>query len=211
MPVFTIETTYRLPLFRHRTYEADNVEQACRLAMEDDDWDDQKRDYEAAGEAYVSGAWQGGEAYSGTAESVPSRFQERGQRKVDHFETLLGLLKIFAHERPLDQGDREFWIPRAQDAVAKAEAIFSGADNPGEPSAEASTSYVVARVINRYGEMDYLCAWDVKWGTCASSLQQAMRFPTLSEADAACGRARALVPTFINDQPIEYRAVPIAP
>ena len=30
------------------------------------------------------------------------------QRKVDHFETLLGLLKIFAHEHPLDEGDRKF-------------------------------------------------------------------------------------------------------
>jgi hypothetical protein len=211
MPVFTIETTYRLPLFRHRTYEADTVEQACRLAMEDDDWDDQKRDYENAGESYVSGAWHGDTAYSGNSEAVPSRFDEMSQRKVDHFETLLGLLKLFAHERPLDQAEREFWIPRAQDAVAKAEAILGGANNPGEPSAEASTSYVVARVINRYGEMDYLCAWDAKWGTCASSLQQAMRFPTLAEAEAACARARALVPTFIGGQPIEYRAVPIAP
>jgi len=211
MPVFTIETTYRLPLFRHRTYEADNVEQACRLAMEDDDWDDQKRDYEAAGEAYVSGAWRDDKAYSGDAEAVPSRFDEMNQRKADHFETLLGLLKIFAHEHPLDEGDRKFWIPRARDAVAKAEAILSGADNPGEVTSEAPTSYVVGRVINRHGEMDYLCAWDVKWGTCASSLQQAMSFPTLADAEAACARARALVPTFIGGQPIEYRAVPIAP
>ena len=101
--------------------------------------------------------------------------------------------------------------PRAQDAVAKAEAILGGANNPGELSAETPTSYVVARVINRFGEMDYLCAWDAKWGTSASSLQQAMRFPALAEAEAACARARALVPTFIDGQPIEYRAVPIAP
>lgn len=211
MQFFTIETTFRLPVFRHRTYEADSVEQACRLAMEDDDWDDQKRDYETAGEAYVSGAWQGGEAYSGNAEAVPSRFDEMSQRKVDHFETLLGLLKLFAHERPLDEAEREFWTPRAQDAVAKAEAILGGANNPGELSAEASTSYVVARVINRFGEMDYLCAWDAKWGTSAASLQQALRFPGLAEAEVACARAKALVPTFIGGQRIEYRAVPIAP
>jgi hypothetical protein len=211
MQSFTIETTFRLPVFRHRTYEADNVEQACRLAMEDDDWDDQKRDDETAGESYVSGAWRGDTAYSGRVEAVPSRFDEMGQRKVDHFETLLGLLKLFAHERPLDEADRKFWIPRAHDAVAKAEAILSGANNPGEVFSEAPTSYVVGRVINRHGEMDYLCAWDVKWGTSASSLQQAMRFPTLAGAEAACARARALVPTFINGQPIEYRAVPIVP
>ncbi len=34
MPRFTIETTYRLPVYRHRTYEAETVEQACRLAIE---------------------------------------------------------------------------------------------------------------------------------------------------------------------------------
>jgi hypothetical protein len=211
MSVFTIETTYRLPLFRYRTYEAESVEQACRLAVEDDDWDDQKRDYEATGDAYVSGAWRGDTAYSGRAEAVPSRFDEMSQRKVDHFETLLGLLKIFAHERPLGEADRVFWLPRAQDAVAKAQAILGGANNPGELSSEAPTSYVVGRVINHHGEMDYLCAWDAKWGTCASSLQQAMCFPTLTEAEAACARARALVPTLIDGQRIEYRVVPIVP
>jgi hypothetical protein len=211
MQYFTIEATFRLPAFRHRTYEADNVEQACRLAMEDDDWDDQKRDYDAAGEAYVSGAWRGDTAYSGRAEAVPARFDEMNQRKVDHFETLLGLLKIFAQERPLDEAEREFWIPRARDAVAKAEAILGGANNPGEASSKASTSYVVARVINRHGEIDYLSAWDARWGTTASSLVCAMRFPTLAEAEAACAHARALVPTFMDGKPIEYRAVPIAP
>src|SRR5260370_23327916 len=92
MPFFMIETSYRLPVYRHRTYEADNVEQACRLAIEDDDWDDQKRDYETAGASYVSGAWRGDAACSGGAERLPSRFEETSQRKVDHFETLLGLL-----------------------------------------------------------------------------------------------------------------------
>ena len=211
MPFFTIETTYRLPVYRHRTYEAETAEQACRLAIEDDDWDEQKRDYETAGESYVSGAWRGDTAYSGPAEHVPSRFEETNQRKVDHFETLLGLLKIFAQERPLDKAAREFWGPRARDAVAKGEAIFGGVNNPGESTSEASVSYVVGRIINRYGEMDYLCAWDAKWGTSAASLQQAMRFPTLAEAEAACARARALVPIFMDGEPIEYRAVPIAP
>jgi hypothetical protein len=210
MELFTIETTYRLPVYRHRTYEAETVEQACRLAIEDDDWDEQKRDYETAGESYVSGAWRGDTAYSGRAEHFPSRFEETNQRKVDHFETLLGLLKIFAQARPLDKAAREFWGPRSRDAVAKGEAILGGANNPGEPTSEASVSYVVGRIINRYGEMDYLCAWDAKWGTSASSLQQAMRFPTLTEAEAACARAKALVPTFMDGKPIDYRAVPIA-
>ena len=46
MPFFTIEATYRLPVYRQRTYEADAFEQACRLAIEDEDWSDQKEDQE---------------------------------------------------------------------------------------------------------------------------------------------------------------------
>jgi hypothetical protein len=46
MPRFTIETTYRIPIYRQRAYEADTIEQACRLAIEDDDWSEQKEDYD---------------------------------------------------------------------------------------------------------------------------------------------------------------------
>ena len=38
MPDCTIETSYRLPAYRHRTYQADTVALACRQAIEDDDW-----------------------------------------------------------------------------------------------------------------------------------------------------------------------------
>ena len=38
MPVFTIETLYRLPIYRHRRFEAASVEGACQLALDDDDW-----------------------------------------------------------------------------------------------------------------------------------------------------------------------------
>ena len=91
MPFFTIEATYRIPVYRQRTYEADTVEQACRLAIEDDDWSDQKEDFESSGETYVTGAWPGPDsAYRVTALPVPSQFGETVQRKADHFETLLG-------------------------------------------------------------------------------------------------------------------------
>jgi hypothetical protein len=56
MPFFTIEATYRIPVYRQRTYEAETVEQACRLAVEDDDWSDQKEDFESSGETYITGA-----------------------------------------------------------------------------------------------------------------------------------------------------------
>ena len=45
MPRFTIETTYRLPVYRQRSYEAETLQEACRLAVEDDDWSEQKEDY----------------------------------------------------------------------------------------------------------------------------------------------------------------------
>ena len=77
MPVFTIETTYRLPVCRHQTYEAATTEEACRLAVDDDDWSDEKRDYESAGEPYVTGIWSGeNAAYSGAAQPIPSHYVE---------------------------------------------------------------------------------------------------------------------------------------
>ena len=54
-PAFTIETTYHLPAFRHQTYEAEMLAQAWRLAIEDDDWSREQRDYESVGETYLSG------------------------------------------------------------------------------------------------------------------------------------------------------------
>ena len=59
MPRFTIETTYRLPVYWQRTYEAKTLEEACRLAIDDDDWSEQKEDYESSGETCVTGAWPG--------------------------------------------------------------------------------------------------------------------------------------------------------
>jgi hypothetical protein len=58
MPRFTIETTYRLPVYRQRSYEAETLEEACRLAVEDDDWSEQKEDYESSGETYATGPGQ---------------------------------------------------------------------------------------------------------------------------------------------------------
>lgn len=37
MPRYTIETTYRMPYYRHGVYDAPTPEDACRLAIEDDD------------------------------------------------------------------------------------------------------------------------------------------------------------------------------
>lgn len=129
MPIFTIETTYRLPVYRQRSYEVASLAEACRLAVEDDDWDNEKQDFETAGETYVTGIWEGRDsAYKGATASVPSHYRETVQRKADHFEVLLGLVKVLCgDDRALD---RAYWRERAMPAIAKAEAILAGARDP---------------------------------------------------------------------------------
>jgi hypothetical protein len=111
MPRFTIETTYRLPVYRQRTYDAETLEGACRLAIDDDDWSEQKEDYESSGETYVTDAWPGEDtAYRVAALPLPSQFAETLQRKADHFETLLGILKVLAHAQEAGSSDRHFGV-----------------------------------------------------------------------------------------------------
>jgi hypothetical protein len=114
MPVFTIETTFHLPVYRHRSITADTLEEACRLAIADEDWWEQKHDYDNSGETYVSGAWQGPDAaYQGDPLPIPSLFDDPARRKADRFETLLALLKKSA-----PAGDTAL-----QAAITEAEAI----------------------------------------------------------------------------------------
>jgi hypothetical protein len=138
MPLFTIETTYRLPVYRQRTYEAETLDQACDLAITDEGWDDEKSDVETSGDSYVTGVWEGRDAaYGGRALDVPSRFGEQIQRKAAHFEVLLGLLKVFAHPPDSEPADGAFWRHRLDGAIAKAEAIIARAPDPqtdGGPS-----------------------------------------------------------------------------
>jgi hypothetical protein len=148
VPTFTIETTYHLPIYRHRTYEADTLDQACRLANDDDDWSDEKADWDNSGETYVSGVWQGVDAaYRGPALPIPSQFSEAIQRKADHFETLLGVLKILAHVENLGAPDLPYWLPKAQAAIAKAEAILASAPDPeSEPDSFANRAHVLVQL-----------------------------------------------------------------
>ena len=129
MPIFTIETTHRLPVYRQRSYDAASLAEACRLAVADDDWDNEKQDYESAGETYVTGIWEGPDtAYKGATALVPSHYRETVQRKADHFEVLLGLVKVLCGD---DEAlDRAYWRERALPAIAKAEAILAGARDP---------------------------------------------------------------------------------
>ncbi len=125
MPKFTIETTYRLPIFRQRCYEAETLEAACRLAIEDEDWSDQKEDYETSGGTYVTGVWAGDvPPYSIQGLAVPAHFDETVQRKADIFGSLLELLAEPARPMGVSLHDFQRWQPRAQAAVFKARAII---------------------------------------------------------------------------------------
>ncbi len=131
MPSFTIETTYHLPVYRQRTYDAETIDQACRLAIADEGWSDEKSDVESSGDTYVTGIWFGTDAaYHGPAAPIPSHFQETMQRKADHFETLLGILKLLAHTPDATTAEAPFWRSRAEAAIAKAEAILASAPDP---------------------------------------------------------------------------------
>jgi hypothetical protein len=147
MPTYTVETTYRVPVYRQRTYEAATPAEACRQAIEDDDWSNDKLDYEAAGETYVTGIWLGADAYSGETVPVPSHFDETVQRKTAHFEVLFGLLKIVVADQISQRGTDAYWLARANAAVAKAEAILAGARDPDEPLAPLRPFHVLAQLL----------------------------------------------------------------
>lgn len=131
MPIFTIETSYRVPVFRWRRYEAETLAEACRLAIEDDDWSRQWTDYDSSSETYVTGIWPGDvQPYSLPGLAVPAQFDETLQRKAEHFEVLLGLLKVLAQAPEGSDEEKRYWRTRADAAIAKAEAIFAEARDP---------------------------------------------------------------------------------
>lgn len=59
MPAYTVEVTYHLPVYRQRSYSAETPAQACRLAIEDDGWEDAREDADSSGESHVTGIWEG--------------------------------------------------------------------------------------------------------------------------------------------------------
>lgn len=124
MPNYTIETTYRVPSCRQRTHSADTVEEACRHAIDDDDWSDEAIDYAAAGETYVTGIWQGDNAaYSGPAVDIPEAFGETVHRKAALFEDLVALLREPAQPMGILEYEFRNWLPRTMAILAKADAI----------------------------------------------------------------------------------------
>ena len=145
MAKFTIETTFRLPVYRQRTYEAGSLAEACRLAIDDDDWSAQMHDYDSSGPTYVTGAWEGaGTAYAAPALPVPGQFNEPVQRRADLFGIVLGMLKILAHADDLQAPNLPTWLPRAQAVIARAEAVLAGGPDPDSgPATGAGAAYIV--------------------------------------------------------------------
>ena len=147
MPDFTIETTYHLPVFRHRTYLADTLEAACRAAIADDDWDNSKKDYDSCGENHVTGIWEGADtAYARPPIQIPSQFEEAVMRRAYHFEILLGLLKILFDDVRAARPPALDWLDRSARAIARGEAILAGDPDPEEPVDLPKPSHVLIRL-----------------------------------------------------------------
>ncbi|ACI59565.1 conserved hypothetical protein (plasmid) [Rhizobium leguminosarum bv. trifolii WSM2304] len=147
MPDFTIETTYHLPVFRHRTYAAATLEAACRAAVEDDNWDLAEKDYDSSGEVHITGVWEGAHsAYTGPSVQVPSQFDEAVQRRARHFEILLGLLKIFFEDAHAARPPSLDWLARSAWEIARGEAILGNAPNPDKPVEPPKANHILARL-----------------------------------------------------------------
>ena len=147
MPDFTIETTYHLPMFRHRTYAAETLEAACRAAIEDDNWEISEKDQDSSPEIHVTGVWEGTHAaYTGPSIPVPPQFDEAVQRRARHFEILLGLLKIFFDDAHAARKPSLDWLARSAWEIARGEAILAGSSDPDEPADPPKPVHVLARL-----------------------------------------------------------------
>lgn len=147
MPVYTIETTYTLPIFRHGTYVADTPEAACKTALGDDNWESLQKDYDSSGDIHVTGIWEGeNTAYTGSPITIPSQFDEAVQRRAHHFEILLGLLKILFHDVQAARPPSVDWLAKSAWAIARGEAILAYAPDPTELADAPKPSHVLARL-----------------------------------------------------------------
>jgi hypothetical protein len=147
MPIFTIETNYHLPVFRHRTLAADTLDAACRAAVDDDNWDAAERDVGSPGKIHVSGIWDGADAFNaGPPVPIPPQFADPVQRRARHFEILLGLLKILFDDVRGARSPSPDWLARAAFAIARGEAILAGVADPDQPIDPPRPSFVLLRL-----------------------------------------------------------------
>lgn len=125
MPKFTVECSYMLPVFRHRTYEADSPEAAAALALADEDWSGQKDDTDSIGPHKVTGIWEGEDAaYSGPAVAVV----DLDDMMRDAAHAMYGALKIAEeqYENFAGAGKDDGTLSVIRAAIAKAEGRSNG-------------------------------------------------------------------------------------
>ncbi|NRC57301.1 hypothetical protein [Neoaquamicrobium sediminum] len=127
MPRYTIETTYRLPIYRQQTYQAPTLEEACALALDDEDWTGGKEDHETSGATYVTGIWKGETDGSGPSLAIPEQFDEALARKADLFDDLVEVLKEPARVMGLSRDQFAHWLPRALTVLGRADNIVHDA------------------------------------------------------------------------------------
>ena len=136
MPVFVVETTYHLPVYRQRLYDAETVDAACHLAVEDEGWADERSDVDTSGETFVTGIWENADrAYQGTARMIPDAFRETIRRKADLFDRLVVLLRELAQPLGLSEVAFRRWLASVLAASAEGDAIQGRSSMlPGEPT-----------------------------------------------------------------------------
>lgn len=145
MPDYTVEVTYHLPIYRQRSYSAETPAQACRLAIEDDGWEDAKEDADSSGESHVTGIWAGADAaYSGQSIPVPSHFAETVQRKARHFDALLGALSTLLGDIQAERVTIADEKAKAAWAIAMGEAILEDARGPDAPLPKPPVAFTLA-------------------------------------------------------------------
>lgn len=184
MPKFTIEATFRVPHYRHTTYAAATLEEACKLALEDQDWDHQKAGYDSSGAVYLTGAWKGDTAYHGpeldipadlAREEPPPNFRLLGPGELDPYTLERAREAYEAH----DKVGRE-WVKGSlfdtlnREAAARVAALAEGRRSsvlPGGIPARPAESRVDLRLFNcctGNGEPDWSQFDRLEIGGCVS-------------------------------------------
>ncbi|GAA0002254.1 hypothetical protein BRDID11002_22550 [Bradyrhizobium diazoefficiens] len=125
-----------MPIYRQRTYEAETLDQACDLAIADEGWDDNRSDVETSGDTYVTGAWEGRDAaFSGRRLAFPSRSASRSSARPAISRCCSVCSRYSSTLRRKAQWMSSFGADARDVAIAKAEAILAGENDPIEGAA----------------------------------------------------------------------------
>lgn len=141
MREYTIDTLSTLPVLRRRSYCAWSVDDACRLALADTDWTETAFNAEPPGPASIAAVWAGA-AEAGQAVPVPDDYAVPSWWHGNQFQVAIGLLKIMASDSRADRPTAPYWIDRAFQAIAVAEADLERATTTTLPHLRTSEDEV---------------------------------------------------------------------